>query len=128
LWDEIIRNVNSGHAEKTVAATLPALCNVTHLPIGAHWDRHHVGKHMSVYKGRQYYFDSDVSKWIFDCNPERYAGSTNVVERFLAGQIQPMDLGGAVQWMGITPEVMGDDAYKYRWAAEYKTPHALAAE
>jgi toluene monooxygenase system protein A len=39
-----------------------------------------------------------------------------------------MDLGGAVQWMGITPEVMGDDAYKYRWAAEYKTPHALAAE
>jgi toluene monooxygenase system protein A len=128
MWDEIIRNVNSGDMAKTYPETLPALCNVTHLPIGAHWDRFHVAKHMSTYNGRQYYFDSDVSKWIFDTEPARYAGSTNVVERFLGGQIQPMNLEGGVQWMGITPDVMGDDAYKYRWASDYRIPPALAAE
>jgi toluene monooxygenase system protein A len=128
MWDEVIRNINEGRIEKTYPETLPALCNLTHLPIGAHWDRHHVQRHTSTYNGRMYYFDSDVSKWIFDSEPQRYAGSTNVVERFLGGQIQPMNLEGGVQWMGITPDVMGDDAYKYRWAEEYKYPAALAAE
>ena len=43
------------------------------------------------------------------------------------GQIQPMNLGGGLQWMGITPEVMGDDAYAYRWAADYAQPQRKAA-
>ena len=43
----------------------------------------------------------------------------NVVDRFIAGQIQPMDLGGGLSWMGLTPDVMGDDAFAYRWAADY---------
>ena len=42
-----------------------------------------------------------------------------MIDRFLMGQIQPMNLGGGLQWMGITPEVMGDDAFAYKWAAEY---------
>ena len=49
------------------------------------------------------------------------------VDRFLLGQIQPMNLGGGLQWMGITPEVMGDDAYAYRWAAEYAQAQRKAA-
>ena len=28
-------------------------------------------------------------------------------------------LAGGLEWMGLTPEVMGDDASDYRWAAEY---------
>ena len=43
------------------------------------------------------------------------------------GMIQPMNLEGALKYMGLTPEVMGDDAYNYRWAADYK-PLAVAAE
>ena len=34
--------------------------------------------------------------------PERYAGHLNVVERFIAGLIQPADLAGVLQWMGLT--------------------------
>lgn len=41
-----------------------------------------------------------------------------MIDRFLSGQIQPMTLAGGLEWMGLTPEVMGDDAYEYRWAAE----------
>ena len=42
-----------------------------------------------------------------------------VVERFLAGEIQPMDVPGILAWMGITPDVAGDDGHQYKWAAEY---------
>jgi toluene monooxygenase system protein A len=45
-----------------------------------------------------------------------------VVERFLEGSIQPASLAGALAWMGITPDVAGDDAYAFRWAK--KEPRA----
>jgi toluene monooxygenase system protein A len=60
-----------------------------------------------------------VSKWCFDLEPARYAGHLNVVDRFVAGLIQPPNLTGVLAWMGITPEVMGDDVYDYRWATEF---------
>jgi YHS domain-containing protein len=119
LWDEIIKNINNGEREKTLPDSLPALCNLTQLPIGTHWDRHHIECFKSEYNGRTYHFDSDVSKWCFDLEPERYAGHLNVVDRFIEGLIQPANLAGALQWMGITPDVMGDDVYNYRWAAEF---------
>jgi len=43
-----------------------------------------------------------------------------VGERLLAGEIQPPDVPGALKYMGITPDVMGDDAYAYKWAEEYR--------
>ncbi len=126
LWDEIIKNVNDGKMEKTYPETLPALCNITQLPLGSALDRHHLGCHQVVHEGRVYHFDSEVSKWIFELEPERYAGHMNVVDRFIAGQIQPMNLEGGLQWMSITPEVMGDDAYGYAWAEDYKDMRVAA--
>ena len=90
-------------------------------------DRFNLKQHQVIYKGRVYQFDSEVSKWIFELEPERYAGHLNVVDRFIAGQIQPMDLEGGLNWMGLTPDVMGDDAYGYRWAADY-SDNRIAAE
>jgi hypothetical protein len=119
LWDQIIHNVNEGNIAQTLPETLPALCNLTQLPLGTHSDRHHFECVSSVYRGRTYYFDSEVSKWCFELEPERYAGHLNVVDRFVAGIIQPADLAGVLGWMGLTAEVMGDDAENYRWAAEF---------
>jgi hypothetical protein len=119
LWDQIIQNVNDGKMAKTLPQTLPALCNLTQLPIGTHWDRHHLECITSEYRGRIYYFDSEVSRWCFEQEPERYAGHMNVVDRFIAGMIQPADLTGVLQWMGLTADVMGEDAAEYRWAADY---------
>jgi toluene monooxygenase system protein A len=30
-----------------------------------------------------------------------------------------MDVPGILAWMGITPDVAGDDGHQYAWAAEY---------
>ena len=38
-----------------------------------------------------------------------------------------MNLGGGLSWMGITPDVMGDDAFGYAWAKDY-AELPLAAE
>jgi toluene monooxygenase system protein A len=44
-----------------------------------------------------------------------------VLERLVGGLIQPANLPGALAWMGITPDVAGDDAYGYRWAKHAPT-------
>ena len=48
----------------------------------------------------------------------------DVGDRFIGGQILPPDLGGALGYMGLTPEVMGDDVYQYAWAKDYVAPVA----
>ena len=77
------------------------------------------------YNGRLYQFGSEVDRWVFQQEPERYAGHLSIVDRFLAGMIQPMDLGGALQYMGLAPGEIGDDAHNYAWAEVYR---ALRAE
>jgi toluene monooxygenase system protein A len=119
LWDQIIDNVNAGRMDLTLPETLPALCNLTQLPLGSATSRHDLRPYTSVYNGRTYQFDHEVSKWCFDLDPARYAGHRNLVDRFIAGEIQPMSLEGGLAWMDLTPDVMGDDAYDYRWAGEY---------
>ncbi len=128
LWDQIIENIRAGRMDKTLPETLPALCNLTQLPLGSAIDRHHLGKQQVEYEGRVYHFDSDVSRWVFELDPARYAGHMNVVDRFIAGQIQPMNLEGGLNWMGLTPDVMGDDAYDYRWARDEAEQPLQAAE
>jgi 1,2-phenylacetyl-CoA epoxidase catalytic subunit/YHS domain-containing protein len=119
LWDEIIKNVNDDCIEDTLPDTLPSLCNLTQLPLGSAMSRHDLSPHQLTYKGRLYSFDSEISQWCFEQDPERYAGHQSVVDRFIDGQIVPADLAGGLMYMGITPEVMGDDVTNYAWAKDY---------
>lgn len=124
LWDVIGENAAKGDIQQTLPLTLPALCNICQLPLGSALDRHHLKPEMETYNGRLYHFCSEPCHWIFNQDVERYAGHMNVVDRFIAGQIQPMSLEGGLQWMGLTPDVMGDDAYGYSWAEDYKQTSA----
>jgi YHS domain-containing protein/1,2-phenylacetyl-CoA epoxidase catalytic subunit len=120
LWDVIIDNVNAGRRALTYPETLPALCNLCQLALGSALDRHQVRPYLTEHAGRRYQFCSEPCQWIFERAPERYAGHHNLVERFIAGQITPMNLEGGLAYMGITPDVMGDDCHGYRWAADYR--------
>ena len=68
------------------------------------------------YKGRRYNFGSEPDRWIFQQEPERYAGHMTLVDRFVAGLVQPPTLAGALAYMGLAPEECGQDAHGYRWA------------
>jgi toluene monooxygenase system protein A len=71
-----------------------------------------------MHNGRKLTFCSDVCEWVWKSQPERYDTHLSIVDRFLAGHIQPPNLEGALQYMGITPDVAGNDADNYAWAKE----------
>jgi toluene monooxygenase system protein A len=124
LWDTIIDNVNAGRMEATCPETLPWLCNLCHLPVctfaASPYDgQWRVRNYSLTHNGYTYHFCSKPCRQIWWEDKDSMHHQT-VVERLLAGQIQPPDLSGILTWMGLTPEVMGDDGGGYRWADEYK--------
>jgi hypothetical protein len=122
VWDVIIGNVNDNRMELTLPDTLPWLCNLCHLPIGtagAPRNRQYpVRSYPLTYNGYAYHFCSRPCRQIWWEDRDTLHDRT-VIERLLGGEIQPPTLEGLLTWMGLTPEVMGDDAYGYRWARPY---------
>ncbi|PKO84127.1 MAG: toluene monooxygenase [Betaproteobacteria bacterium HGW-Betaproteobacteria-11] len=120
-WDVITDNLLAGKRELSYPETLPVVCNMCQLPInttpGPAWK---VRDHALDYKGRTYHFCSDGCQWCFEQEPERYAGHLSLIDRFLAGMIQPMNLGGGLQYMGLAPGEIGDDAHNYAWVEKVR--------
>lgn len=123
-WAVIAENIKSGNVQRTLPETLPWLCNMCHLPacnasLGRD-GRWRVRNHSLKHNGVTYHFCTKGCRQIWW--EERDAlNNRTVVERFLAGHIQPMDVPGILGYMGITPEVMGDDATNNQWAQTYPT-------
>jgi len=120
VWDVMIDNFKHDRTDKTVPSTLPMVCNVSQLPIVGT-----PGKTLKdisvVHEGRKYHFGSEVDKWIFTQDPERYRHHKNLIDRFLGGDIQPQNLDGVLEYMGlgvIGPS--GDDAHGFAWLDKYR--------
>jgi toluene monooxygenase system protein A len=126
LWDTIGESVRGDKVDATFGKTLPVLCNTCHLPVfkipGTTSD---CEPRQSVHEERTYTFCSDPCQWIFDQSPQRYAGTKTLIDRLIMGDIQPPTIEGILEYMGITPDIAGDDAAKYRWATDGQP--ALAA-
>lgn len=120
-WDVIADNLMNGKRELTYPETLPIIDTINQIPIcnipGNGWS---VKDHPLEYQGRLYHFQSEIDRWVFQQEPERYKGHMTLVDRFLAGMIQPMNLEGALQYMGLAPGERGDDAHNYAWIDQYK--------
>jgi toluene monooxygenase system protein A len=120
-WDVIIENVLAGRMDKTLPETLPIICNMSQLPIcavpGSGWN---VRDYSLEYEGRKYHFNSEIDRWVFEQDPLRYRDHMTVVDRLLAGKIQPPDLGGVLNYMNIAPGECGDDAHRFAWAEAYR--------
>jgi toluene monooxygenase system protein A len=121
----IIDNLLAGKRELTYPETLPVVCNMCQLPINNAPDK--VADHPLQHKGRWYHFCSEGCKWCFEQEPERYEGHLSLIDRFLAGMIQPMDLGGGLKYMSLAPGEIGDDAHGYAWAEAYRDRLKAAA-
>ncbi len=124
-WDVIVDNVREGRMEKTYPETLPVLCNCCQLPICSP----SVGKAplISSHNGRKLTFCSDPCQWVWHSQPERYDTQLTIIDRLLAGKIQPANMEGVMKYMGCTdPNVTGNDAANYAWAKEERL--RLAAE
>jgi len=120
-WDVITDNALEGKMDQTLPVTLPVVCNMCQLPInftpGSAWKARDFPL---TFEGRDYHFCSEGCRWCFEEEPQRYKGHQSLVDRFLDGQIQPPDLGGALKYMSLSPGEMGDDALKFAWLDEVR--------
>jgi toluene monooxygenase system protein A len=131
-WDVVTRNIRQGEPQRTLPETLPILCNMCNLgictPAGYRVGHLKSPEPLTVERGgRKYSFCSEPCKWIFEQDPDRYAGHLSLVDRFLAGQIEPATLEGALAYMGLSPEECGQDATDYAWAREPDAAEQIGA-
>jgi toluene monooxygenase system protein A len=121
-WDVIIDNVNAGNVAATFPTTLPWLCSTCHLPAcNATQSRDGTWRVRDVqlpYNGRVYHFCTRACRQIF-WKDRAHINQDTLVDRFIAGHIQPPDLDGVLSYMGLTPEVMGDDPDYAAWTEDY---------
>ena len=122
-WNSIAENLRQGNVGHTHQETLLVVCNMCQLPVCSPT----VGAppRQVTHNGRVYTFCSDPCKWIFEKNPARYAGHLSIIDRFLAGHIQPPDMAGVLAYMGLSPAEQGTDATNYSWA--FEEPQAATA-
>src|SRR5215468_5893564 len=120
-WDQIIANVNYGNMQATRPETIPWLCNTCHLPLCTYTSspdgKYRVRDFPLTRNNYTYHFCSKVCRQIWWEDRDMLHVKT-IGERLLTGEIQPADLSGVLHYMGLTPDVMGDDAYGYTWAAD----------
>jgi toluene monooxygenase system protein A len=117
VWDVIAENVRNGREDLIYPQALPMLCNICGLaPTGYANSGHNCRGYSTDWEGRRYNFCSPVCQWIFEGEPERYRDHTSIVDRFVAGEIQPKDFHGVLDYFDIAPGEQGDDAHDYAWA------------
>jgi toluene monooxygenase system protein A len=125
FWQTIAENVRSGDIAHTHQETLFVVCNLCQMPVCS--PTIGVPPELITYKGRVYTFCSDPCRWIFEQNPARYAGHLSIIDRFLAGLIQPPDLTGVLAYMGLSPAEQGTDAMDCAWAYEQASSATASA-
>ena len=72
-----------------------------------------------VHNGTKYWFCSDPCRRIWWEDRNSIMHQKTIVQRMLEGRVQPPDLTGLFDYMGLGSDEMGDDAYGMAWAADY---------
>jgi toluene monooxygenase system protein A len=122
IWDQVIVNVNAGDMQAVLPETVPWLCNMCHLPQCTHTalrGKYRVRDFALTHDNYTYHFCSKVCRQIWWEDRDMLHVKT-ISERLLTGDIQPSDFAGVLKYMALTPDVVGEDAYNYRWAEDYR--------
>ena len=125
VWDVIIDNILNGRTDATIPGPLPMICNMsgfelTGVPNGK------VVDYTLDYKGRRYHFGSEVDRWIFEQDPERYAGHRSIVDRYVA-RVMPQTAEDVLNYMGMSGPERGTDGTSYAWVEPYRRERGKAA-
>ena len=79
------------------------------------------------HEGRLYHFGSEVDRWIFQQDPDRYKDHLSVADRMVAGMIQPPTLEGLLDYFSLKEGEQGEDALGHSWLEEYRQDQVQAA-
>ena len=108
LWDQLEARWQAEGETNTLSYGLPALCNLCQLPTLFIRPGRNTACTLEMH-GRRYLFCSEPCRWIFQQEPQRFAGHKSVVDRIVAGEA-PGKLIDLLEWMGLTaPAENGKD-------------------
>ena len=108
LWDQLEGRWQAEGETNTLSYGLPALCNLCQLPTLFIRPGRNTACTLEL-DGRRYLFCSEPCRWIFQQEPQRFAGHKSVVDRIVAGEA-PGKLIDLQEWMGLTePAENGKD-------------------
>lgn len=132
IWDLVADNLGRYQLGATYPETIPWLCDMCLLPIGmcgAPNSGYPVRSYTHEYHGKTQHFCSTVCRQIWWADREMVNHLT-FVDRMLAGKIENAfrgededfrpDILELLPSLGMTTEVIGDDAYDYRWVDAYR--------
>jgi toluene monooxygenase system protein A len=122
-WDVIIENINNGRPDLTLPGTLPWVCNMCQLPLltttGPAETKYPMRTFKLIHNTYPYYFCSDPCRRIWWEDRGTMINQKTIIQRLLGGEVQPPDLPGLFDYMGLGSDEMGDDAFGMAWAADY---------
>jgi len=124
MWEMIEANWRSGNSIKTESYSLPSLCNLCQLPSvigkgGAMDTCTLVYGENPLGDPRKFVFCSEACRWIFQQQPERFAGHMSVIDQVFFGDA-PTDLNAVIKWFGFgSKEEEGRDLHggDFPWPA-----------
>ncbi len=133
FWDPIIARFLKDGPVDTVLPSMVQLCNMAQVPITGTpgWTPGKTGRPLQDFpfehEGRLYHFGSEVDRWIFQQDPDRYKDHLSVADRMVAGMIQPPTLEGLLDYFSLKEGEWGEDALGHSWLEEYRQDQARAA-
>jgi toluene monooxygenase system protein A len=124
----VIHNVNDGRPDLTLPTSLPWICKMCNLPVGCATSpgstNYPVRPYKLVHNGQKYWFCSDPCRRIWWEDRNHQAHQQTIIDRLVGGAIQPADLTGCFDYMGLGSDEMGDDPTGMSWAADYADEYA----
>ena len=133
FWEPIIERFVTHGPVETVLPTMIPLCNMSQVPVTGTpgWTPGKTGRPLKDYplehQGRTYHFGSEVDRWIFQQDPDRYQDHLSVADRMVAGMIQPPTLDGLLAYFDLHQGEQGGDALKHSWVEAYRQARTEAA-
>jgi toluene monooxygenase system protein A len=121
VWEQITarwRDADPGNDFAVHGAAIVGFCELCQLVLCGGTP----GRNSAViveHGGRRRIFCSEPCRWIFESEPERYAGHAGLVQRVLEGKAPPNILALLRQTFGLTYDSWGKDAFggAYPWLA-----------
>jgi toluene monooxygenase system protein A len=118
VWTQVVerwQHSDPGLEWSVHGATPVTFCDLCQLVL-CHGTPLHNTANTLDYQGRRYIFCSEPCRWLFQTEPERYAGHKDVVKRILAGEAPANLLELVRTYFSLTPETWGKDVHGGRYA------------
>jgi toluene monooxygenase system protein A len=117
IWERISarwQEVDAGNDFAVHGTAIVSFCDLCQLVLSNGTPAHNSAV-VVEHAGKKRIFCSEPCRWIFEREPERYAGHTEIVKRVLAGEAPGNLVALLQQYFGLSYDDWGKDAYRGRY-------------